>query len=82
MVVRFSRLVGGGSLGGVRLWGERVGKEREKKERKDREETEKKGKKICFGFSILVRVKNPILYPSKKMKFNYFSIILSHKIII
>ena len=51
MVVWFSRLVGGGSLGGVRFRGEREsGKGKEKKERKDREERERKGKKNCFGF--------------------------------
>ena len=66
VVVRFPRLVGGGSLGGVRFRGERVGKGKEKKERKDKDERERKGKKIVSGFSILVRVKNPILYPSQK----------------
>ena len=67
MVVRFPRLVGGGSLGEVGFRGERVGKEkRRKKEKIERRETER-GKKIVSGFSILVRVKNPILYPSQKL---------------
>ena len=50
MVVRFPRLFGGGSLGGVRFRGERVGKERVKKERKDREERERKGKNLFRVF--------------------------------
>ena len=66
MVVRFSRLVGGGSLGGVRFQGERVGKEERRKKEKIERRQKKRGKKIVSGFSILVRVKNPILYSSQK----------------
>ena len=53
------------ALGGE-VSGRESGKGKEKKERKDREEREREGKKIYFGFSILVRVKNPILYSSQK----------------
>ena len=49
MVVRFPRLVGGGSLGGVRFRGERVGKEKRRKKEKI-ERREKERGKNCFGF--------------------------------
>ena len=51
---------------GGEVSGRETGKGKETKERKDKDERERKGKKIVSGFSILVRVKNPILYPSQK----------------
>ena len=59
------------------LGGEVSGRERGKENRRRKEKIERRekerGKKIISGFRFLVRVKNPILYSSQKIKFNDFS---------